>query len=104
MVDKVADVPILPRPPAARDAIVLTWASDFTRVVHDTLAKISFRVNRMLGVDGKERMTAPLRLRSYTVATRPTAADHTGGLIFVSDGAAGSKFQGSDGTSWLSLG
>ncbi len=104
MVNKVADVPILPRPPAANDPIVRVWSSEITRIVHGLIANISFRLNRVLSVDGAERMTAPLRLRSYTTATRPTAADHTGGLIFVSDGAADSKFQGSDGTSWLSLG
>lgn len=104
MVDKVADVPILPRPPVARDPLIRAWATDITRIVHDILARISFRVNRMLGVDGKERMTGPLRLRSYTTATRPTASDHTGGMIFVSDAAGGSKFQGSDGSSWVSLG
>jgi hypothetical protein len=41
----------------------------------------------------------------YTVATRPTAAAAgQGAIILVSDGGAGSIFQGSDGTNWLSLG
>jgi len=40
----------------------------------------------------------------FTTATRPAAADYAGFIIYVSDGAGGSKFQGSDGSSWVSLG
>lgn len=39
---------------------------------------------------------------SFTVATRPAHAP--GKMIYVSDASAGSKFQGSDGSSWVSLG
>lgn len=42
--------------------------------------------------------------RAYTNATVPAASQHTGKIIFVSDAAAGAKFQGSDGTSWVNLG
>ena len=42
---------------------------------------------------------------TFTTATRPAATSKNAGtIIFVSDGAAGSKFQGSDGSSWLGLG
>jgi hypothetical protein len=45
-----------------------------------------------------------LRLDSYTVATVPAAADHTGMLIHVSNGAAGSPCLAySNGTSWLRI-
>jgi hypothetical protein len=40
----------------------------------------------------------------YLVADRPAPSTRTGLIIFVPDAAAGSKFQGSDGTSWVSLG
>jgi hypothetical protein len=50
------------------------------------------------------RANGVVQLQSFTTAGRPTASSYTGGLIYVSDGAAGSKFQGSDGTSWVSLG
>lgn len=41
----------------------------------------------------------------FTTATRPTAAQAgQGAIIFVSDGGAGSVFQGSTGTAWVSLG
>ena len=41
---------------------------------------------------------------AYTTAGRPAASSMPRGLIFVSDAAAGSKFQGSDGTNWVALG
>lgn len=41
----------------------------------------------------------------FTIATRPAAtAVRTGTIIFVSDAADGSRFQGSDGTNWKTLG
>lgn len=43
-------------------------------------------------------------LPTYTTAGRPAASSMPRGLIFVSDAAAGSQFQGSDGTSWVALG
>lgn len=47
-------------------------------------------------------MTAPLALPTYTVDTAPAAADNTGALIYVSDGAAGDPIVAfSDGTNWL---
>jgi len=39
----------------------------------------------------------------YTTATRPGTVA-AGTIIFVSDAAGGSKFQGWDGASWVSLG
>ncbi len=49
----------------------------------------------------RDRQVIP---RSFTTATRPAAASSTGAVIYVTDAAAGSKFQGSDGASWVSLG
>ena len=72
--------------------------------VADVFRRVIQRVNLTLPKDGSEAMTSPLVLATYTTATRPTAADWTAGVIFVSDGAAGSVFQGSDGSSWVSLG
>lgn len=41
-------------------------------------------------------------LTVFTVATAPTAVGYTGGLIYVSNGAAGSPVIAfSDGTNWL---
>lgn len=46
------------------------------------------------------RLSAVL-LRNYTVATAPAASEFTGGVIYVSNGAAGSPIIAfSDGTNW----
>lgn len=58
----------------------------------------------------RERLSALETTRlppQHTAATRPTAPTSPpvkGLIIFVTDAAAGSKFQGWDGTSWVSLG
>ena len=98
MVNQVPNVPALPKAPQDQFLQVLV------RTLVTVLAEISFRLNQSLQKDGSEAMTAPLVLDTFTVATRPTASDWTGGVIFVSDAAGGSKFQGSDGSSWVSLG
>jgi Pectate lyase superfamily protein len=43
-------------------------------------------------------------LPTYALVDRPTASGWDGVVIYVKDAAAGSKFQGSNGTSWVSLG
>jgi len=68
------------------------------------LRQLGFRVNRVLPRDGSERMNGPLPLATYTVLTLPAAASWTGAIVFVSDAAPGSKFQGSDGAAWVPLG
>ena len=68
------------------------------------LTRLAIRVDGLLPKDGTEPMTAPLELMTYTVATLPAASSNTGKVVYVSDGGAGTKFRGSDGTSWLSLG
>ncbi len=68
------------------------------------LGEYGYRLNRVLPMDGTEAMTGPLELMTYTVATLPAVADFEGTVIYVSDGGAGTKFRGSDGSSWLSLG
>jgi hypothetical protein len=62
------------------------------------LVKLAARVNASYPKDGSEGLTA------YTVATRPAATVAPGAIIYVSDAAAGAKFQGSDGTNWVNLG
>lgn len=83
---------------------LLRFSSDLVRQLVDILSEYAFRLNRVLPKDGTEAMAAPLVLRSYTVATRPNAADWEGGVIYVSDGGSGAKFQGSDGSAWVNLG
>lgn len=44
----------------------------------------------------------PFRLPSYAVADLPAASSHTGSLVYVPNGAAGSPIVAfSDGSSWL---
>jgi Pectate lyase superfamily protein len=57
-----------------------------------------------LKTDGSLTVGGTIQLAAFTLATRPPAATWTGGIIFVSDAPRGSKFQGSDGSSWVSLG
>jgi hypothetical protein len=76
----------------------------FWQEMNRLLPDYGSRLNAMLAGDGSEAMTGPLKLMSYTTAGRPAASSATGGIIFVSDAAAGSKFQGSDGVGWVSLG
>lgn len=80
--------------------ILIQWANALV----SQLFSLGRRVNICLTKDGTEPMTGPLPLATYTTATRPAAVSNKGAIIFVSDGAAGSKFQGSDGTTWVSLG
>lgn len=65
------------------------------------LREHGYRLNRVLPKDGTEAMEAPLPLESYTLATRPPAADWPGSIIFVSDALDGMELQWSDGTAWL---
>ena len=53
-----------------------------------------------LSRDGTLAATGPVRLATYTVATVPTAADYTQGLIYVSNEAGGATPAFSDGTNW----
>lgn len=62
------------------------------------------RINNSINKDGSLAMAAPFGLAHYDTADRPDAADWEGHVIYVPDAAGGSKFQGSDGTTWVSLG
>ena len=86
--------------PATNEPVLVSWRGYLTPV----LGAFGWRINRSLPKDGSEAMTSPLKLATYTVATRPAAASWAGGVIYVSDGAAGAKVQASDGTNWVNLG
>ena len=108
MPSKVPERPFLPMGVTARrtdePSISVAWATSLLRSLLETLTGHAARINFAMPLDGSETMIRPLPLATYTVATLPAAASWTGAVIFVSDGAAGTKFRGSDGTSWLSLG
>lgn len=61
---------------------------------------LAIRANASFPKDGTEAMAAPLLLKSYTVATVPTASLWTGAVIYVSDETGGATIAFSDGTDW----
>lgn len=63
------------------------------------LARLWFRwVSRVTDrLNGRE----PLKLRAYTVASLPAAADWLNSAVIVSDEVGGATIAISDGTSWL---
>lgn len=94
----------LPTPIGVEGAAGL-WARGMRTAVSLYLTDVAFRLNRALLRDGSVQMTGALKLKVFTEATKPSAsAGGAGAVIFVNDGSAGNKFQGSDGSSWLGLG
>jgi hypothetical protein len=85
--------------PEARDlfvAVTPTGGSRTTKRVFGSSGSASFRSDfAQLASNGG------VQLPVYTLATRPAASGFSGSQIFVSDAAAGSKVQTSDGTSWI---
>ena len=101
MVRQVPETPGLPGPPRGLPVAITTWAGDLIRVLFGILAESNIRLNRVLPKDGTEAMQQPLPLASFTLATRPTASEWTGAVIFVSDAPAGQKLQTSNGSTWV---
>lgn len=73
------------------------YTSDVSQLNIATTGAISTATD--LTVGGNIFCSAGMVLKSYTTATRPAHA--TGKMIYVTDGAAGSKVQTSDGATWL---
>ncbi len=73
----------------------------------NTFIRSAQRVNGVYPKDGTEAMEAPVKLRAVLDADLTTdfpAADWSGSVIYVSDGSGGTRFRGSNGTSWVNLG
>lgn len=104
MPETLSQSPSLPRVPQTRDVGVVSWARSLTAKLVNVLAPMARRLNGSIHQDGGIAMAAPLALGPYTTATLPDATEHEGAVIYVSDGASGEKFRGSDGTSWVNLG
>lgn len=90
--------------PRTDDRNMNVWGMLLVRTLMNVLSEIGQRLNRSINVDGEVTMNQPLVLATFTSAERPDAGDWEGGVIYVSDASAGSKFQGSNGSSWVSLG
>ena len=104
MVQPVGERPAFPSPPRGLPIGVTEWASSMVKVLSNLLSETNTRLNRVLPKDGTETMTAPLPLQSVLVAALPTASEHEGEIIYVSDGGSGAVFRGSNGSSWVNLG
>ena len=85
------------------DSLLIAFRS-LIQVLMVKFPEVIAQINRSVKTDGSQGMTQPLPLASFTIAGRPAASLWTGSVIFVSDGGAGSVFQGSNGTAWVSLG
>lgn len=67
-------------------------------------SKGGFEGNVKGDVEGGMTATKPVKLRSYTVAGVPSAANNKGSIIFVSNaGADGGEAAFSNGTDWISM-
>ena len=76
------------------------FLTNFTTSVENELRDHASRINAVLPMDGTEPMGAPLVLKSYTIATLPSAASWTGGIVYVSDGASNKRLAVSNGSVW----
>lgn len=85
-------------------ASITAWGEALIRQLVSVFQEFGYRLNHALPKDGTETMDGPLPLKSYTAAELPSAAEHTGAVVYVSDGASGTKFRGSDGSGWVNLG
>lgn len=102
---QVENNPVLPNPPLSGEPRgVASWASSLTKTLASVLSRFAVAINAALDINGKQGMAQPLRLATFTTTTLPTASSWTGAIIYVSDGAAGQKFRGSDGSAWVNLG
>jgi hypothetical protein len=72
------------------------------RILNPLFRMIGYRLNRVLPMDGTERMTAPLPLYALTTANLPAASSWADSLVYVTDGVSG-VYQ-SDGSTWSALG
>lgn len=104
MARPVSERPLVPQAIPATLQGVLVWTNALLKQLLSIFAEYGFRLNLVFPKDGSEIMTGPIQLREYTTATKPTAADWEGAVIYVSDGGAGAVFQGSNGSSWVNLG
>jgi hypothetical protein len=96
--------PSIPAPLNADPRFLLPYIIALGQRLSTLFLSFAARLNLALPKDGSEAMEGPLALVAYTEATKPDASAHSGAVIYVSDGASGAKFQGSNGSSWIGLG
>ena len=100
MASTVNTSPYLPRPVSTGDTrSIQTFLTSLVTALVTEFTQHAVRLNNAFTKDGKETMTAPAFLASYTVATVP-AATTAAGLIYVTDETGGAVPAFSDGTNW----
>lgn len=101
----VAERPLLAQLSGANFGALALWATELVKSLIAHFQEIGVRLNRVLPKDGSEAMEGPLVPKTHTVATLPAASSVTpGGIVYVSDGGAGARWRGSDGSAWHNLG
>lgn len=101
MARKLPDNPTLPKTGnLSTSQAILQYLNILVRVLQEMLSQVNYRLNRSVPLDGTDAMTGPFVVKSYTVATVPTAASYTRGIIWVSDETGGATLAFSDGTNW----
>lgn len=96
--------PGLPNPPQSVGDLP-PYLSTFVARLTTYLTTLAIRVNESIPKDGSELPTAGTGVATYLTADRPSGLTAPT-IIFVSDAAAGSRFQGWDTTdsAWKPLG
>ncbi len=101
MARKLADTPALSKQTGLSSTnAIAAYLNVLTQVLTNILTQISYRINRMMSLDGTDAMTGPIVVQTYTVATVPTVASWPRGIIYVSDETGGATLAFSDGTNW----
>ncbi len=78
-----------------------THAAGAFSIRDDTAGRTIFNAD---SAGARAEFLVPLKLPTYTVATRPSAVGIAGAMIYVSDGGAGAVIQASNGAAWVNLG
>lgn len=97
MASPVNPSPYLPDPPTLGDVGLVTHLINLKMALFNTFVAYAYRLNNSVPKDGSE---GPVVLASYTVASVPTAASYTGGMIYVTNETGGAVPAFSDGTNW----
>lgn len=101
MANKVNINPNLPRKIGAPTIEALNqYDQDFLNRVQSELREHATRLNGSYQMDGTERLTAPIKLKEYTVLTLPSVVTYKGSLIAVTNETGGYTVAFSDGTNW----
>lgn len=102
--EPVNERPIFPQLLRGDANAVGAWSTSMIRQLTTVFQQYGYRLNLALLADGSTVPSAPVPLQRVLAADLPPASEWEGAIIYVSDGAAGTRFRGSDGTNWVNLG